>query len=188
MRKTILAIFGALASIVLTVLFAAPASAAGIPNTAVPGTEANTYQRVHATVHDAGGQAFDVSVLWSETYKTEAGNYRVGATVHVNAIGIDLDTADNPGDGGMDVHVKVWDGYADEHVVLHQSRFFDGVNDPFDFNCANPLNRPGVSKIAISAGVNDDGKADSPYATIVQPVIGDEDPGADGEGTEPADG
>ena len=184
MRKTILAIFGALASIVLTVLFAAPASAAGIPNTAVPGTETNTYVRQTETVTDAGGQVFTVSVLWTETYETAAHNFRVGATIRINAVGVDLDTADNPGDGGLDATVKGFDGFADGHIVLHTSRNFDGADDPLNYNVANLLNRPGVSKYEITAGVNDDGKKNSPKATFVQPVIGDEDPGADGEGPE----
>jgi hypothetical protein len=162
-------------------LAASPASAAGIPNTAVAGTEANTYQRITKEVIDAGGQKFTVSALWTETYKTESGNYRVGLTVRINAVGIDLDTADNPGDSGIDATVRVYQGYADGHTKLIQSRTFDTVSDPFNFNAANPLNRPGGSKVVISAGVDGDGKDNSAPATIVQPVIGDEDPGADGE-------
>jgi hypothetical protein len=166
-------------------LAASPASAAGIPNTAVPGTEANTYVRVTETVKDAGGQVFTVSALWTETYKTAAGNYRVGLTVKINAVGVDLDTADNPGDGGLDATVKVYQGYASGATKLIQSRTFDSVSDPFNFNAANPLNRPNGSKVVITAGVDGDGHANSPAVTIVQPVIGDEDPGADGEGVEP---
>jgi hypothetical protein len=184
-RKILIPLVGALFTI-FGVLFAVPAQAAGIPNTSVAGTETNTYVRVHKTVTDAGGQPFDVSVLWTETYETAAHNFRVGASVKINAIGIDLDTSDNPGDGSIDAGVKVYDGFADEHTKLIQTKVIDGGSDPLYINCANPLNRPGVSKIVVyGVGVDGDGKAGAPAETFVQPVIGDEDPGADGEGVEP---
>ena len=160
-----------------------PANAAGIPNTAVPGTEDNTYVRQTQTVRDAGGQEFTISVLWTETYRTAAGNYRVGATVRINASGVDLDE-DGPGDGGLDASVKTYQGYASGATKLIQSSVFDGASDPLNFNNANPLNRPNGSKVVVTAGVNDDGYANSPAITFLQPVIGDEDPGADGEGVE----
>lgn len=182
--KRVGAVAGAAALTAGLSLVATPASAAGIPNTAVAGTEANTYVRVTERVVDAGGQPFDVSALWTETYRTESGNYRVGLTIRINAVGIDLDTSDNPGDSGIDATVKVDQGYADGHTKRIQSRTFDTVSDPFNFNAANPLNRPGGSRVIITAGVDGDGKANSLPVTILQPVIGDEDPGADGEGIE----
>ena len=172
------------AGLALTGLSAVPANAAGLDKAITPGDETNTYVRVTKTVVDAGGQDFSVSVLWTETYRTAAGNFRVGATVRINALGTDLDN-DGPGDGGIDAKVQVFNGYADGHTVLAQSRIFDGADDPLNFNCANPLNRPGVSYIRVSGvGVDDDGFAGAPAVTFVQPVIGDEDPGADGEGVE----
>lgn len=162
---------------------AVPANAAGLDKAIHPGTEEDTYVRITKTVTDAGGQDFSVSVLFTETYLTEAGNFRVGAKVYINALGTDLDN-DGPGDGGLDARVKVLQGYANGTTKLIQDKSFDGVSDPFVFDCANPLNRPGVTKILISAGTNDDGYRNSDYATIVQPIIGDEDPGADGEGVE----
>ena len=125
-----------------------------------------------------------MSVLWTETYRTAAGNYRVGATVRINATGVDLDE-DGPGDGGLDARVRTYDGFADGHTTKIQDSTFDGADDPLNFNNNNPLNRPGVSKVVISGvGVNDDGFAGAPSTTFLQPVIGDEDPGADGEGVE----
>jgi hypothetical protein len=187
-RKILISLVGALLTII-GVSLAVPAQAAGIPNTEVAGSETNTYISETRTVTDAGGQQFRVKVLWSETYKTEAGNYRVGVKVFINAIGIDLDTADNPGDGGMDATVKTYQGYADPtRLVLIQTKVIDGGSDPLTVDNANPLNRPFRSQVRVSAGVNDDGKANSPYATFLQPVVGDEDPGADGEGTETSDG
>jgi hypothetical protein len=161
-----------------------PANAAGLDKSVTPGDETNTYVRVHKTVTDAGGQDFDVSVLWTETYETASGNFRVGATLKINAIGVDLDTKDNPGDGGIDVtSIKVYNGYADGHVSLLQTKTIDGGPDPLNVNIANPLNRPNVSKVVVSGvGVDGDGKDGSGSTTIIQPVIGDEDPGADGEG------
>lgn len=189
MSKLVRRLFTGAAALALALglgfLAAGPANAAGIPNTAVAGTEDNTYVRQTETVTDAGGQQFSVSVLWTETYRTAAGNYRVGATVKINATGIDLDE-DGPGDGGLDARVRVYDGYADGHTVKIQDVVFDGASDPLNFDCKNPLNRPGISKITISGvGVNDDGFAGAAAVTFKQPVIGDEDPGADGEGVEP---
>jgi hypothetical protein len=184
--RRILAILGvALGAIALTLGLVAPASAAGLDKSLEPGTEANTYVRQTELVTDAGGQQFSVSVLWTETYVTAAGNFRVGATVRINATGIDLDN-DGPGAGeGLDARVRVYDGYADGHTVKIQDKTFDGAPDPLNFNCLNPLNRPGVSKITISGvGVNNDGFGGAPAKTFVQPVIGDEDPGNDEEGPE----
>jgi hypothetical protein len=178
--KAILATLGALA---LTFGLSLPASAAGLDKALVPGDETNTYVRQTATVTDAGGQDFSVSVLWTETYVTAAGNFRVGVKVSANALGTDLDN-DGPGDGGIDASVKTYQGYADGHTKKIQDRVFDGTSDPFTFDNANPLNRPAGSKVVIRVGTNDDGFANSPAATFVQPVIGDEDPGADGEGVE----
>jgi hypothetical protein len=172
------------AAAVLAIGLAGTASAAGLDKAITPGDETNTYVRQTELVTDAGGQQFSVSVLWTETYRTASGNFRVGSTVRINATGIDLDE-DGPGDGGLDATVKTYDGYADGHVVLHQLRTFDGASDPLNFDNANPLNRPGVTKIVISGvGVNDDGFGGAPAKTFLQPVIGDEDPGADGEGVE----
>lgn len=166
-------------------LIGVPANAAGLDKSVTPGDETNTYVRIHKTVTDAGGQAFDVSVLWTETYETAAGNFRVGATVKINAIGIDLDTVDNPGDGAIDAKTQVYNGYADGHVALLQTLVIDGGPDPLNINVANPYNRPNVSKIVVSGvGVDGDGKAGAPPVSFIQPVIGDEDPGADGEGPE----
>jgi hypothetical protein len=170
----------AIGAVALSLSLATTASAAGLDKSAEPGTELNTYVRQTQTVRDAGGQEFTASVLWTETYQTESGNFRVGATVSINASGTDLDE-DGPGDGGLDATVKTYQGYADGHVKLIQDKTFDGVEDPFKFNNANPLNRPLGSKVVITAGVNDDGHANSAPLTFVQPVVGDEDPGADGE-------
>lgn len=189
MKNIFRGLLGLAAAAALSLAVISPASAAGLDKSVTPGNESNTYVRVHKTVTDAGGQDFDVSVLFTETYETAAHNFRVGATVKINAIGIDLDTKDNPGDGSIDAKTQVFDGYADGHTRLIQTLVVDGGPDPLNINIANPLNRPLVSKVVISGvGVDGDGKAGAPAVTIIQPVIGDEDPGADGEGVEPGEG
>ena len=188
MVRRILAILGtAIGALALMVGLSAPASAAGIPNTAVAGSESNTYVAQEKLVTDGGGQQFRIKVLWTETYKTAAGNYRVGVKVFINATGIDLDT-DGPGDGGTDASVKTFQGYATAPTKLIQVKIIDGGSDPLTVDNANPLNRPGKSKVEVTAGVNDDGHGNSAPETFAQPVIGDEDPGVDGEGVEPGEG
>jgi len=166
-------------------LLAVPAHAAGAAP--IPGTEDNTYVVQSQTVTDAGGQDFTITVRWDETYKTAAGNYRVTVPyIKINAVGVDEDK-DAAGDGGVDGRWRVYDGYADGHTVKIQDFTFDGWNDPVTVNPKNPLNRPNVSKIVVSGvGVDDDGFAGAPTVTFLQPIIGDEDPGADGPGVEPS--
>jgi opacity protein-like surface antigen len=160
-----------------------PASAAGAAQ--IPGTEANTYIVQEQTVTDAGGQDFKITVRWDETYRTASGNIRVTVPfVKINAIGVDEDR-DAAGDGGVDATIKSYNGYADGHVKLIQTISINGGNDPVQVNPANPLNRPATSKITVGGvGVDDDGYAGAATVTFVQPVIGDEDPGADGPGVE----
>lgn len=184
MIKRAIALAGAAALTAGLSLMATPASAAGIPNTAVAGTEANTYVSETRLVTDGGGQQFRIKVLWTETYRTEAGNYRVGVKVFINATGIDLDE-DGPGDGGTDAKVTTWQGYADlTRLVRIQTKVIDGGSDPLTVDNSNPLNRPDRSRVEVEAGVDDDGHRNSLKETFVQPIIGDEDPGADGEGVE----
>ena len=168
------------AALTVGAIGAIPANAAGAAQ--ITGTEENTYVRITKTVTDAGGQDFSISVLFTETYRTASGNIRVSVPeVKINAIGVDEDR-DAAGDGGVDGRIRVYDGYANLTTTKIQDVTFDGWNDPVIFNPRNPLNRPNVSKIVVSGvGVDDDGYAGAPAVTFLQPVIGDEDPGADGE-------
>jgi len=167
------------AAVLLSLGLASTASAAGAAE--VAGTELNTYVRQSKLVTDKGGQQFKIDVLWTETYHTASGNIRVGVKVYINATGIDLDN-DGPGDGGLDATVKTYQGYADPtRLVLIQTKTYDGASDPLTVDNSNPLNRPERSKVVVTAGVNDDGHGNSAPETFLQPVIGDEDPGADGE-------
>jgi len=182
MRKILLGAAGFVAAGATALGVSTPAFAAGAAE--VPGTEANTYVRVAQDVVDKGGQHFNVSALYKETYHTESGNIRVGLTVRINGTGIDLDN-DGPGDGeGLDAKIVVVQGYADGHEKVIQTKILDGASDPVTVDVSNPLNRPERTYVLISAGVNDDGFGNSAPAKLVQPVIGDEDPGPDGEGTE----
>jgi hypothetical protein len=182
MIKRVLGMAAGAAAITATV-FAAPASAAGAAQ--IAGTEDNTYLVQTRTVTDEGGQLFSITLRWDETYRTAAGNIRVTVPyVKINAVGVDEDR-DAAGDGGLDARIRVYDGYANLTTNKIQDVTFDGVNDPFTFNPRNPLNRPNVSKVVVSGvGVDDDGYSGAPAVTFLQPVVGDEDPGADGPGPE----
>lgn len=183
MKRLITGITAGVAGLAAAAAFALPASAAGAAK--IPGTEENTYILQERTVTDAGGQQFKVQVLWAETYTTASGNIRVSVPyVRINALGVDLDTIDSSG-GGIDAKIIVNQGYADGHTVTIQSLAFDGADDPLKVNVKNPLNRPNITNIKVAGvGVDDDGKAGAPTETFVQPVVGDEDPGADGIGVE----
>jgi hypothetical protein len=182
LRKTLAGIAG-LGLTAGLALAAVPASAAGAAQ--IPGTEDNTYIVQERTVTDAGGQDFKITIRWDETYRTASGNIRVTVPfVKVNALGVDEDR-DSAGDGGVDVRVRVYDGYASLATKKIQDVTLNGANDPVTFNPRNPLNRPTVSKVVVSGvGVDDDGYAGAPAETFLQPVVGDEDPGADGPGVE----
>jgi hypothetical protein len=182
MRKILIGAAGLVAAAATTFGASAPAFAAGAAE--VPGTEENTYVRVAQDVVDGGGQHFNVSALYKETYHTASGNIRVGLTVRINGTGIDLDN-DGPGDGeGLDADITVVQGYADGHTKTIQHKVLDGASDPITVDVDNPLNRPFKTYVLVSAGTNNDGFKNSAPAKLVQPVIGDEDPGPDGEGTE----
>ena len=183
LKRAALAAAGAVGALGLSAVFALPASAAGAAQ--IPGTEDNTYIVQEQIVTDAGGQDFKITVRWDETYRTASGNIRVTVPfVKVNALGVDEDR-DAAGDGGLDARVRVYDGYASLATKKIQDVVFDGANDPLSFNPRNPLNRPNVSKIVVSGvGVDDDGYAGASAVTFVQPIVGDEDPGADGPGVE----
>lgn len=186
MLKAVLRGSAVAGAIGLSALFALPANAAGLAQ--IEGTEENTYIVQEKTVTDAGGQDFKITVRWDETYRTASGNIRVTVPfVKINALGVDEDR-DAAGDGGVDGRIRVYDGYADLHTVKIQDFTFGGWNDPVTVNPRNPLNRPNVSKIVVSGvGVDDDGYAGAPAVTFLQPVVGDEDPGADGPGDAIAD-
>lgn len=164
MRKRIVTLLAVLAGLLSTMLFTAPAQAAGLPLGAGP--ENVPFSRF---VTDAGGQNFEISGTWGHTYKDNAGNFRVTLfNLKINAVGVNID------DQGLDARVRVYNGYADGHTTKIQDRLFDGADDPILFNPRNPLNRPFVSKITIDGvGVDGDGLDGAGLVTVVQPVIGD---------------
>jgi len=182
--KKILGGIAGLALVLVGLLGVTPAQAAGAAQ--IEGTEANTYIIQEKTVTDAGGQDFKITIRWDETYRTASGDIRVTVPfVKINALGVDEDR-DAAGDGGVDARIRVYDGYANLTTNKIQDVVLDGWNDPVIFNPKNPLNRPNVSKVVVSGvGVDDDGYAGAPAVTFLQPVVGDEDPGADGPGVEP---
>jgi len=186
MKNRIKAILGGTSVAALATVGALlPTTAQAAGAAQVTGTEENTYIVQEKTVTDAGGQDFSITIRWDETYRTASGNIRVTVPfVKINALGVDEDR-DAAGDGGVDARIRVYDGYANLTVNKIQDATLDGWNDPVTFNPKNPLNRPNVSKIVVSGvGVDDDGYAGAPAVTFLQPVVGDEDPGADGPGTE----
>ena len=169
MRKP-LAILAALVGFIAAVVFAAPASAAGLGE-----PQSTTEQAVPisqgAKAVDAGGATFDVSVSWNYTYEDNNGNIRASVS------GLTIESTSDIDDAGIDYRFRAYSGRADGSAVKIQDVTVDGADHEGDNlivrNPKNVLNYPDVSKVVVTqVGVDGDGLAGAPKIVFKQPELG----------------
>jgi len=168
-KKILIPFVGALLTII-GVLFAVPAQAA-IPADGTTTDATTGYVTQVKTVKDAGGVPHTFAVTWGKKYKDPAGKTRVVLSFKDYRSDAATEAGGESADAQEDLH---WDVSSHGTVRWTQHRYVTvdldaGADNSVYENARNPISDANDSFIRISAGVDGDGAANSPFAYFYQP-------------------